>query len=222
MRAQSHFGQRVRVLGLIVASAALMPASATFAVESAGPLIAPSGEVLCLLYYKVAGTPAPLDDFAAQAAAVKKANEFDRAKAIATEKSRLEALEATLQQVSSVRLNLDMSMGEYDASLGEYDLSGFGADQYYPFDCFGLRQLHLRLDNAAYAQSWTLASDAAQAALTRNEGQRDITAVTTIDLTGTDPTSPTDPAVLVGVVRSVAVEGEWNHRPLGHYDVKSN
>jgi hypothetical protein len=186
-----------------------------------GLLVAPPEETVCLLYYVIAKIPVPLDELAAQANSVQRANEFDHAKAVDAEKTRLNALLASLQQVTTIRLNLEMSMGQYDSGLGEYDLSGFSADEFFSFDCFAKYQLRLQFNNAPDAQAWTLAPAEAEAALKRNQGDRHVVAVTTIDVTGADATAPAGQMVMVGNVREVSVVGAYNHAPLGHYVVKA-
>jgi hypothetical protein len=204
------------LLAIAVAGSASSPALAD------GLLAQPSDDAMCLLYFQFAKTAPPLDDFAAQAAAVRQANEFDRAKATAAEKAKLEALVTSLQSVTSIRVNIGMSLGEYNSAQSEYDLSGFGADEFVSYGCFdGQFRMRLRFDNAPYAQSWSLDPAAAEAVLKRDQGTRDVIAVTTVDLTGVDPAGPGDPPVLVGNVREVSVVGGNNRAPLGHYVVKA-
>ncbi len=121
-----------------------------------------------------------------------------------------------------MRIDIQTTFGEYDSSLGEFDLAAFGADEFVPFWCPDHNQLRIRFDNAAFAQSWALDAKSAEAAYKKNMSDRDVLAETTFDLTSVDASSPSDPLSLVGTVRSVKVDGAFNHAPLGHYDVKSN
>lgn len=211
-----------------IRAGALTLAAAAFIALACGPAAAasmvtdPTDDILCLLYYKTAKLDPPLDDFAAQAASVQKANEFDKQKAIDAEKARLQALLSSLQDVTTLRMGLDMQMGQYDSDLGEYDLTGLSPDQFVQFSCFQKQIVRLRFDNASDAQAWTLDAKGAEAALNKNGGDRNILVTLTVALSGVDATAPEDAPVLVGNVTDVVISGEFNHAKLGHYTVKAN
>jgi hypothetical protein len=211
-----HFPAR-NVIGLLLATCGLV-FSATIA-RAEHLLVSPSQEAVCLLYYKLASATPPFDDMANESRNVQNKDEFHRPAALAEELSSLHALYASLSEVTSVQVNIQMSLGAYDAELGEFTLSGFGADEFVPFYCFGNRQVHLRLDNSPYAQSWSMNAQQAERVVARNQGSRDVSAVSTIDLVGAEKSLPGDPMVIVGKVREVRVMGLFTHAPLGKYQV---
>ncbi len=184
-------------------------------------LTEPTDDAMCLLYYKLAKLAPPLDDFAAHASSVQRANEFDKQHSLEAEKGRLIALQASLLPVTTVTIALQMNFGEYDSTAGEYDLSGFDPSQFVIFECFGQGQVRLRFDNASDAQRWMLDSKAAEAVLTKDP-DRTILAQATVDLSDVDATGPDEPPMMVGIVREVTVTRQFFNTPLGHYLVATN
>lgn len=202
------------------ATAFVVALSCFWATSSSGAelLVSPTGEQMCLLYYRELHAPPPLDDFAKQAASVRRANEFDKTAQEAAERTRLAASLDTLADVKFLRINIAMSFSEYDTSLGEYTLSGFGANDYVSFNCFGNHQVNLRIDNSPYAQSWTLSPAAAAQVLKRNHGMRNIIAVSKIEVTGAEAADDGG-HILVGKVREVQIIGQYTNAPLGSFAV---
>ena len=123
-----------------------------------------------------------------------------------------------LSDVKTLRVNIAMTFSDYDASLGEYTLSGFGANDYVPFRCFGNEQVNLRMDNSPFAQSWTLSPAEAEQVLKRNRGSRSIIAVSKIDVTGAE-SGDNGSHTLVGKVREIDVIGQFTNAPLGAFVV---
>jgi len=205
---------------LTIVGAMACAATAPTGALAAGPMVDPTNEVMCLLYYQLAKTPAPLDDYAGKNRAVVDANEFDKPAAVAKEKDRLTALVASLQGVTAVRINVNNQFGEYDSTLGGFPLN-FSPDQFLYFNCSDGTQARLRFANAQQAQAWVLDPKTAQADLKKNLNGRDVLTTVDIDLTGVDDTAPGDPLMMVGNITSVAVQGAYNHTPLGQYTVKA-
>jgi hypothetical protein len=185
-------------------------------------LMNPSDDTICLLYYHIANQPPPISQFAETAPSVINANEFDRPKALSDEIKSLTALYNSLATVTTIKININMSVGIYNSQFGEYDLSGFAGNEYINYNCFNnTATLQLQFDNSDYAESWALSPSQAQNVLNLNGGNRDVVAVSTISLTGVNPGAPGDPLVLIGDVKEVRVIGEYNEAPLGGYIVKS-
>lgn len=214
----AKFGRSFPFGAAVLGLAALLPASGAKAQQV---LRNPSDDTVCLVYYHIANQTPPFAQFAQTEPAVASANEFDQPKALAAAESQLTALYNSLAGVTTLQIDLQMSMGTY-SQLGEYDLDGFGGDESINYNCFGNTfQLQLQFDNSDYAQSWVLNPSQAQDVLARNGGSRAVVASTTIVLTGVSPSAPGEPLILTGDVKKVVVVGGYNKAPLGEYTVKS-
>lgn len=126
----------------------------------------PSDPQFAMAYYQIAAMPMPLDRWASQDNRVTSSNEFDRPEVLATVKQELSAAAAAVDGVGFVKINTDMSFGEYDHDALGYRLSGIENDRYYHWNYRG-GQYRLTMENGDEARLWRLPPADARAILER-------------------------------------------------------
>jgi len=151
------------------ASAAAATSVATAATSSVRPagavgsltLAYPDDLQMVMLARHLAGTPAPVDDWAQKAPSVRQADEFSRAAAQQAETTRLNAIQAASADVGFVRLKTDGNISEYDSTRGGFYLFAFEPGTVYKFSAYD-ETVTLAFDNIGDAYLWPLAAARAQ------------------------------------------------------------
>ena len=131
-----------------------------------GVLNNPSDAQFAMAYYQIAGLPMPLDRWATRDSRVGATNEFDRPEVLSVVKQELNAAAAAVDGTGFVKINTDMSFGEYDHDALGYRLNGIESDRYYSWG-FGGANYRLTMENGDEARLWRLPPDEARAVLER-------------------------------------------------------
>lgn len=109
------------------------------------------------IYRHLAADPPDFDTAARQTDAYLRANEFERADALAREKDRLKQQYDALAEADLINIRLNARLSEYDSEKGVYYIDSFDDGSYIPFGDYGLS-----FDNAATFREWSLPVDRAQ------------------------------------------------------------
>ena len=126
----------------------------------------PSDAQIAMAYYQIAALPMPLDRWASQDSRVSSANEFDRPEVLTVVKQELNAAAAAMDGTGFVKINTEMSFGEYDHDALGYRLTGIESDRYYTWSYRG-SQFRLTMENGDEARLWRLPPDEARTILER-------------------------------------------------------
>lgn len=126
----------------------------------------PSDAQIAMAYYQIAALPMPLDRWASQDSRVNSANEFDRPEVLSVVKQELTSAAAAMDGTGFVKINTDMSFGEYDHDALGYRMSGIESDRYYHWNFRGA-QYRLTMENGDEARLWHLPPDEARGVLER-------------------------------------------------------
>lgn len=133
-----------------------------------------------MLGYRLRGKAPPIAEWAAAQYVVKNANEFDRARVLEAERERLQGIYDGTEGVGSLRLNVNARFSEYDGGRGGYYLDAFTPGSSFNFSAqpaprpFGSEHVTLQVGNAEELNFWPLDAAAAQDALARNNGVRNV------------------------------------------------
>lgn len=145
---------------------------------------------MLLLGYRLEGRQPPIAEWAAAQHSVATANEFERAEALKREQARLQAVYDGTEGVGLLRMNVNARLSEYDGSRGGYYLDAYTAGSVFRFSTrpapgrFQEETVSLRIDNPGELNFWALDPAAAQEALAKNGGQRDVSLDSRLRITG--------------------------------------
>lgn len=145
----------------------------------------PSEAQFAMAYYQIAGLPMPLDRWASEDSRVRAANEFDRPDILGVVKQELTAAAAAVDGTGFIKINTDMSFGEYDHEALGYRLNGIENDRYYHWNFRGA-QYRLTMENGDEARLWRLPPDEARSILERVP-HRNVDVVLTFKIVGAVP-----------------------------------
>ena len=197
----------------LTASAAAAPAKG----EAAGSRLLgnPDDLQMVLLAYRLLGQPPPLADWAAAQYPVQSANEFERAVVLQREQQRLQAVYDSTDGVGRLRLQVSASLSEYDAGRGGYYLDAFAPGSLFTFatrpDSRREEKVSLSVDNDGELNFWPLDASAAQQALQKNGGNRQVTLDSQFLITGAMQRS--DGPVIAARLQRYAIVGSRYGEP---------
>ena len=162
------------------------------------PIADPTQEIRALLLTRLSGG---VPDFEARALAspmVRKANEFDRAEAVAAEVARLNAIWSRLGDDPSIQITLRGGLGEYDATAGGFPINVFAPGT------FITGTTPITFTNASAARIFPVAVEDGRDVLRRAAGTRGVTVSVTLDRLAP---SVVRPGAIEGRIAEVVVVG---------------
>lgn len=133
-----------------------------------------------MLGYRLRDKVPPIAEWAAAQNVVKSANEFERARILESERERLQGIYDGTAGVGRLRINVNARFSEYDGGRGGYYLDAFTPGSSFNFSAqpaphpFGREQVTLQVENTEELNFWPLDAAAAQDALARNNGMRNV------------------------------------------------
>lgn len=135
---------------------------------------------LVLLGYRLRGSQPPIADWAVAQHAVVRANEFERANVVRQEQARLQGIYDSTADVGRLRFDVRAQLSEYDGARGGYYLDAFAPGSVFNFSAriaahpFTEESITLQVQNEEELNFWPLDAAAAQEALRRNNGMRNV------------------------------------------------
>lgn len=167
-----------------------------------------------MLGYRLRGKAPPIAEWAAAQSVVKNANEFDRARMLEAERERLQGIYDGTDGVGSLRLNVNARFSEYDGGRGGYYLDAFTPGSSFAFSAqpaphpFGSERVTLQVGNAEELNFWPLDAAAAQDALARNNGVRNVVLDSSFRIVGVSQGSD-GPVVALRLQRYVILSSRY-------------
>ena len=143
------------------------PASETTAPPTAalqgrkGELLNPDGSTMVLLYYDLAGIPAPIEQWLDDDMRVRIAPASQKPAARTLVRQELESAIKSVEDVGSIRLSMHANLSEYDATYGEFTVRALAPSSVVEFEAFG-QKVALKFGNARVAQTWRVPATQAQ------------------------------------------------------------
>lgn len=145
---------------------------------------------MLMLAYRLEGRQPPIAEWAAAQSRVVHANEFERSALLEAERQRLQGIYDSTADVGRLRLNVRARFGEYDATRGGYYLDAFMPGSVFNFNARPAphpvvqERVDLQVDNSEEINFWPLDVAAAQDALQRTGGMRNVTLDSRFRITG--------------------------------------
>jgi hypothetical protein len=126
-----------------------------------GELINPDGSTMVLLYYDLAGIPAPIDQWLDDDMRVRLAPANQKPAARNLVRQELGSGIKSVQNVGSIRLSMHANLSEYDTTYGEFTVRALAPSSVVEFKAFG-QEVALKFGNARTAQTWKVPAAQAQ------------------------------------------------------------
>ncbi|MEJ0087985.1 MAG: hypothetical protein WDO72_20140 [Pseudomonadota bacterium] len=126
-----------------------------------GELLNPDGSTMVLLYYDLAGIPAPIDQWLDDDMRVRMAPATQKPAARNLVRQELESGIKSVQHVGSIRLSMHANLSEYDATYGEFTVRALSPSSVVEFKAFG-QKVALKFGNSRLAQTWKVPPAQAQ------------------------------------------------------------
>ena len=124
-------------------------------------LLNPDGSTMVLLYYDLAGIPAPIDQWLDDDMRVRLAPASQKPAARNLVRQELESAIKSVKDVGSIRLSMHANLSEYDATYGEFTVRALAPSSVVEFKAFG-QKVALKFGNARIAQTWRVPATQAQ------------------------------------------------------------
>lgn len=160
-------------------TAAATPATAADAGGTGGQLLShPDHLQMVMLGYRLRGMTPPLAQWAEAQYAVQRANEFERAAVLASERQRLQGIYDGTANVGRLRMDVGAQLSQYDAARGGYYLTAFTPGSVFNFSAepasHAREQVAVQVDNEEELNFWPLDAAAAQDVLRKTNGSRSV------------------------------------------------
>jgi hypothetical protein len=126
-----------------------------------GELINPDSSTMVLLYYDLAGIPAPIEQWLDDDMRVRMAPATQKPASRTLVRQELESGIKSVQNVGSIRLSMHANLSEYDSTYGEFTVRALAPSSVVEFKAFG-QTLALKFGNARAAQTWKVPATQAQ------------------------------------------------------------
>jgi hypothetical protein len=124
-------------------------------------LLNPDGSTMVLLYYDLAGIPAPIDQWLDDDMRVRLAPASQKPAARNLVRQELESAIKSVKDVGSIRLSMHANLSEYDATYGEFTVRALAPSSVVEFKALG-QKVALKFGNARSAQTWRVPATQAQ------------------------------------------------------------
>jgi hypothetical protein len=148
-------------------------------------LVNPDEATVVFLYYDLAGSTPPLDDWVEEDPDVKYAQAAEKAGRRAALKPQLAAGMAAVHDVGRLRLSMNANLSDYDPTYGEFTVRALAPSSYLEFKQFG-QKVDLRFTNGRTAQVWKVPAAEAQAIRDRlGSGSADLDVL--VEIVGVQP-----------------------------------
>lgn len=197
-------------------STAAEAAPADAAIVGTRLLSHPDDLQMVMLGYRMRGLEPPLAQWAEGQAAVRRANEFDRAAVLQAERERLQSVYDGTADVGRLRLNISSQFSEYDGSRGGYYLTAFAPGSVFRFSAQPLshEQEHVlvQVDNEEELNFWPLDAAAAQDVLREARGVRSLTLDSRFRITGV--TQRSDGTTITARLQRYAIVSDRYRSPV--------
>ena len=144
------------------APAAIPPAAPAAALPGrTGELLNPDGSTMVLLYYDLAGIPAPIDQWLDDDMRVRIAPASEKPATRTLVRQELESAIKGVGDVGAIRLSMHANLSEYDPTYGEFTVRALAPSSVVEFKAFG-QAVALKFGNARVAQTWKVPAAQAQ------------------------------------------------------------
>lgn len=173
---------------------------------------------MLMLAYRLEGRQPPIAEWAAAQSRVVHANEFERSALLEAERQRLQGIYDGTADVGRLRLNVRARFGEYDATRAGYYLDAFMPGSVFHFNARPVphpivqERVDLQVDNSEEINFWPLDAAAAQDALQRTGGMRNVTLDSRFRITGISRRG--DGAVLSARLLGYTIGSDRHGRPV--------
>lgn len=127
-----------------------------------GELVNPDNTTMVLLYFDLAGLPAPIDQSLEDDMRVRMARPTDKPAARELVRKELEAGLAGVGNVGAIRMSLHANLSEYDPTYNEFTVRALAPSSVVEFKALG-QKVALKFGNARAAQVWRVPAAEAQA-----------------------------------------------------------
>ncbi len=127
-----------------------------------GELVNPDNTTMVLLYFDLAGLPAPIDQSLEDDMRVRMARAPDKPAARELVRKELEAGLSGVGNVGTIRMSLHANLSEYDATYNEFTVRALAPSSIVEFKALG-QKVALKFGNARAAQVWRVPAAEAQA-----------------------------------------------------------
>jgi hypothetical protein len=146
------------------------PTSASRPAQSANPafagrtaeLVNPDDTTMVLLYFDLAGLPAPIEPSLEDDMRVRMALPADKPAQREAVRRQLETGLAGVREVGAIRLSMRADLGEYDPTYGEFTVRALAPSSMVEYRALG-QKVALKFGNARTAQVWRVPAQEAQA-----------------------------------------------------------
>lgn len=143
---------------------------------------------MVMLGYRLRGLVPPVAQWAEGQHVVLRANEFERAAVLESERNRLQSVYDGTAGIGRLRLNISSQFSEYDGNRGGYYLTAFSPGSVFTFSAQPVstteEQVRVQVDNEEELNFWPLDAAAAQHALREAGGTRSVTLDSSFRITG--------------------------------------
>lgn len=168
------------------APAAAATRSSSRGIGGSGELLNPDGIAMVLLYHRLAGISAPIDQWVDDDSRVTTAPGAQKSAQREQVRAELHAAMAAVENIGFIRLTINDQLSEYDPGYGEFTLRALA-----PSSTVGFKALHhevvLRFGNGRDAQIWAVPPDRAQSVQDSFRYGRDIVLDLLLQVTGVQP-----------------------------------
>jgi len=141
-----------------------------------------------MLGYRLRGIVPPLAQWAEGQVVVQRANEFERAAVLQSERDRLQSIYDGTAGVGRLRLEVRSRFSEYDGGRGGYYFTAFAPGSGFQFSAqpaSGMRErVGVQVDNEEELNFWPLDAATAQDVLSKDNGTRSVTLDSRFRITG--------------------------------------
>ena len=145
-----------------IAESAPLPPPAPGLQGRDGELLNPDSSTMVLLYYDLAGIPAPIQQWLDDDMRVRMAPGSEKPATRDLVRRELEAGVAGVRKVGALRLTMHANLGDYDTTYEEFTVRALAPSSVVEFKAFG-QNVSLKFGNARAAQTWRVPAKEAQA-----------------------------------------------------------